>query len=93
MKNDQTATADHPRAWYVADTATDRIRFTAAGHDALAVDLAKAGIDIRQVRTKAQGLAAIEALSEQSMDRLASLRGQHPLLDAILAPLFDDLTS
>ena len=83
----------NPRSWYVADAGSDRIRFTAAGRDALAEDLAKAGIDIRTLRTKAQALAALEVLSEQSMARLASFRGQHPLLDEILAPLFDEPTA
>ena len=81
-----------PRRWYRADTASDRLRFTAAGRAALAVDLAHVGIDIRQVHTKAHALAALEQVSEERMARLASFRGQHPLLDEILAPLFDDPT-
>ncbi len=79
-----------PRRWYVADTASDRIRFTAAGRAALAVELAQAGIDIRTLRTQAQVLAALAVLSDRAVEQLASCRGQHPLLDEILAPLFDD---
>lgn len=88
--DDQTATAENLRAWFVADPQSDRIRFTAAGREGLAVDMARAGIDIRQIRTKPQALAALERVSGQRMARLASCRGQHPLLDAILAPLFED---
>ena len=79
-----------PRRWYVADTASDRIRFTAAGRAALTVELAHVGIDIRTLRTQAQVLAALAALSDRTDEQLASFRGQHPLLDEILAPLFDD---
>lgn len=79
-----------PRRWYLADTASDRLRFTAAGRAALAVELAQAGIDIRTLRTQAQVLAALTVLSERTVEQLASCRGQHPLLDEILAPLFDD---
>ena len=79
-----------PRRWYVADTASDRLRFTAAGRAALTVELAHVGIDIRTLRTQAQVLAALAVLSERTVEQLASFRGQHPLLDEILAPLFDD---
>jgi len=79
-----------PRRWYVADTASDRLRFTAAGRAALTVELAHVGIDIRTLRTQAQVRAALAALSDRTDEQLASFRGQHPLLDEILAPLFDD---
>lgn len=54
------------------------------------MELAHAGIDIRTLRTQAQVLAALAVLSERTVEQLASFRGQHPLLDEILAPLFDD---
>lgn len=82
----------NPRRWYVADAGSDRIRFTATGRAALAAELARAGIDLRQLRTRRQALGALEVLSARSTDRLASFRGQHPLLDEILAPLFADPT-
>jgi len=88
--DDQMATAENLRAWFVADPQSDRIRFTAAGREVLAADMALAGIDIRRIRTRTQALAALERVSDHRMARLASFRGQHPLLDAILAPLFED---
>lgn len=79
----------NPRRWYVADVGSDRIRFTAAGHAALAADLAKAGIDIRRIRTRRQAQAALDVLSERTMEELASFLGEDPVLDAILASLFE----
>lgn len=81
---------DDKRRWFIADTNSDRIRFTAVGHQALAADLARAGIDIRQIRTRTQARAALDRSFENTIERLASFRGEHPLLDAILAPLFEE---
>lgn len=81
-----------PRRWYLADTASDRLRFTAAGRAALAVERAHAGLDIRTLRTQAQVLAALAVLSDRAVEHLASFRGQHPRLDETLVPLFDDPT-
>lgn len=77
------------RRWFIADTASDRIRFTAAGHQALAADLAKVGIDIRQIRTRAQARAALDVLSQNHLEQLAAYAAADPKLGAILAPLFD----
>ena len=81
---------DDKRQWFIADADSDRIRFTAMGHQHLAADLRRVGIDIRQIRTRAQARAALELSSAESMNRLASFLGEHPLLDAILAPLFQE---
>ncbi|MDS4068111.1 MAG: hypothetical protein RKO24_00650 [Candidatus Competibacter sp.] len=86
-------TAPHPtdiHHWFVEVAGTDRIRFTAAGHRALAADLARVGIDIRQIRTRTQALAALELSSEQALDQLAAYATADPKLGAILAPLFEE---
>ena len=57
---------------------------------ALAADLARVGIDIRQIRTRTQALAALELSSEQALDQLAAYATADPKLGAILAPLFEE---
>jgi len=81
---------DDKRQWFIAEVGSDRIRFTAMGHQHLAADLAKVGIDIRQIRTRTQARAALDRSCADAIEQLASFRGEHPLLDAILAPLFKD---
>ena len=81
---------DDKRRWFIADTNSDRIRFTAVGHQALAADLARAGIDIRQIRTRTQARAALDRSFEHSLDQLAAYAAADPKLGAILAPLFEE---
>ena len=81
---------DDKRQWFIADADSDRIRFTAMGHQHLAADLRRVGIDIRQIRTRTQALAALELSSEQALDQLAAYATADPKLGAILAPLFEE---
>ena len=46
--------------------------------------------EMRQRATDPQARAALDRSCADAIEQLASFRGEHPLLDAILAPLFKD---
>ena len=79
---------DDQRGWFIADTDSDRIRFTATGRAALGARFARAGIDLDQIDTLTKAQAAAAQVSHQALQaRAAHLKGLDPALDAVMAGL------
>ncbi|MCB1778167.1 MAG: hypothetical protein KDI50_12105 [Candidatus Competibacteraceae bacterium] len=79
---------DDKRRWFIADTGSDRIRFTATGRAALGARFARAGIDLDQIDTLTNARAAAAEVSHQELQALAAhLKGRDPALDAVMAGL------
>lgn len=76
------------RQSYVEDPATRTIRVTASGLAQYRERLARLGIDMKTIRTKAELGRALETACEDDLRKLAAnARGQDPELDRIMAGL------
>ena len=77
-----------PAAYFLLDPASGRLRFTAAGRRVLGPRFARAGIDLRALKTLAQARAAAAEVAHRELRTLASeLKGRDPALDAAMAEL------
>ena len=77
-----------PEGFFLLDPATGRLRFTATGRRALGPRFARAGIDMRRIKTLTQARAAAAEVTRQELHALAAdLKGADPLLDAVMAEL------
>ena len=73
---------------FLLDPATGQLRFTAKGHAVLGPRFARAGIDLRSLRTLEQARAAAIEVTHQELQALAAtLKGADPVLDAVMAEL------
>ena len=64
------------------------MRFTATGRRVLGPRFARAGIDLRSLKTLAQARAAAAEVAHQELMALAAdLKGRDPALDAVMAEL------
>lgn len=73
---------------FLLDPATGQLRFTATGHTVLGPRFARAGIDLRSLRTLEQARAAAAEVTHQELLALATtLKGADPVLDTVMAQL------
>ncbi|MCB1778162.1 MAG: hypothetical protein KDI50_12080 [Candidatus Competibacteraceae bacterium] len=73
---------------FLLDPATGQLRFTAKGCAVLGSRFARAGIDVRSLRTLEQArAAAIEVTHQERLALAATLKGADPVLDAVMAEL------
>ena len=71
---------------YLQDPDSGLVRFTSEGIRHLGPPMARAGYDIRKIRTKAEALAALEACCANDYRKVAEeIRGKNPELDRIMA--------
>ncbi len=76
------------RQLFIQDAATGRIRFTQTGIARYGARFAQAGFAIRQITTKREFEAAVNAMFALEMENLAAeTRGENSALDAIMAGL------
>ncbi len=74
--------------YFLIDPSSEQLRFTPTGHQALGERFARAGIDLRQIKTLAQAREAAAQVTHQEMLALAAeLKGQDPILDQVMAGL------
>ncbi|MEZ5577344.1 MAG: hypothetical protein R3F44_17645 [Candidatus Competibacteraceae bacterium] len=79
---------NHDFPYYLLDPVTGRLRFTATGRRVLGPRFARAGIDLRSLKTLAQARAAAAEVAHQELMALAAdLKGRDPALDAVMAEL------
>ena len=73
---------------FLLDPTTGQLRFTAKGYAVLGPRFARAGIDLRSLRTLEQARAAAIEVTHQELLALAvTLKGADPVLDAVMAEL------
>ncbi len=74
--------------YFLLDPDTGRLRFTATGREALGGRFARAGIDLKQLKTLEQARAAAAHVTHREMQALAAeLKGRDPALDAVMTAL------
>lgn len=79
---------NHDFPYYLLDPVTGRLRFTATGRRVLGPRFARAGIDLRSLKTLAQARAAAAEVAHQELMALAAdLKDRDPALDAVMAKL------
>ena len=79
---------NHAFPYYLLDPVTGRLRFTATERRVLGPRFARAGIDLRSLKTLAQARAAAAEVAHQELMALAAdLKGRDPALDAVMAEL------
>ena len=77
---------NHDFPYYLLDPVTGRLRFTATGRQVLGPRFARAGIDLRSLKTLAQArAAAVEVAHQELMALAADLTGRDPALDTVMA--------
>ena len=73
------------REYFIEDNASGKIRITRAGREQFAERFARAGFDLRAIKTKKAFLAAWNSCFDTEMRNIAaSTRGENDRLDEIL---------